>query len=209
MKRSTVFALLLAIFLIIAACRPPLSAESYDEVKKREEEAARLITAQKDADALLSKIEDFVHGRFGMSVKSPVKVIIATGEQLDSMYTGAYKGAESGLYKINGGVHCLYILTGMNKDAFMGCVAHEYTHAWQWENAPNNQDSILKEGFAKWIEYKYYQSAGAYTEANRVMALADPVYGVGFKLMLNVEDKRGEKGVVEFAKKAVKYTDNY
>lgn len=208
MYRSVILIIFLSVF-IIAARLAPLSAETYEEAQKRQQEATKLITTYEQTKELLPGAKDFLLNRFGISVKGPVKIIIASGEQLDSMYTGAYKGAESGLYKIRDGVHCLYILTGLNKDAFMGCVAHEYTHAWQRENAPRNQDDVLREGFAKWIEYKYYQSVGAYTDANRVIALADPVYGVGFKLMIAVEDKNREKGVIEFVKKAVKYTDNY
>ncbi len=167
-----------------------------------EEDPYKVINTQSDLNAIIAQVRGLLIASFSITFKLPVRGTIVSGAKLDELYQGAYRGAEIGLYRNSGNCHDIFIMADMGRDSVIGTVAHEMTHAWQSDFCPADQDIVLKEGFANWIAYKILQKIGAFTYAQNILEHADPVYGVGFKKMLEWEDSLGERGVVEKVKKA-------
>lgn len=153
----------------------------------------KIISSQSDLESIKNDVTRMLITEFGIAIRLPLTVKLVSGKELDALYNGAYRGAEIGLYKRVPSGHEIYIMTGMSQDEVTGTMAHEMTHAWQAEACVPNQDTVIKEGFACWVEYKVLDKIGAYNLANNIKMQADPVYGVGMKKMLEWEDKVGAK----------------
>lgn len=198
MKRSSlvltgIFLVLLVTIVLMAGAPGPVSAE---------DDPYKIITSQSDLNSIIAQVRGLLLANFSITFKLPVRSSLVSAAKLDELYRGAYRGAEIGLYHYAGNCHDIYIMTDMSRDSVTGTVAHEMTHAWQTDFCPADQDLVLKEGFANWVTYKIMQKIGAFTYAQNILEHADPVYGVGFKKMLEWEDALGERGVVEKVKKA-------
>lgn len=148
-----------------------------------------VIDKQGQAQEVLQVVQGQLVSFFGMKLRIPVAIHLVEPKEMDKLLGDSpYHGAEIGLYTgVRDGRHQVYVMKGWSRDYASGITAHELTHAWQYENAPKSQDQVVKEGFAKWIEYRYYDRIGAYTYSNRELKTADPVYGVGFFAMLDAE----------------------
>lgn len=161
--------------------------------------AAR-INDLKDVQALFTKARTNISKDFGIFVSGTINIQLVDAQTLDSLYSGAYRGAEIGLYVCKNGKQTIYIMKNLPSDECYGTICHEYTHAWQTQNCPLSQELCLKEGFARYIEYYSLLNDGAYTLANNIKEQADPVYGVGLKHLFDIEKKSGIKGVVQYVK---------
>lgn len=138
----------------------------------------------------------------GLSVKGKVVFFAVDEGTLDSLCgESPYKGAELGLYIHKNGIHNIFAMYGLDPDRFMSTCAHEYTHAWQAENCPRDQDDVLREGFARWCEIKALEADGATAEAENYRMSYDPVYGNGYRMLLMYEDKNGAQAVINLVKK--------
>lgn len=167
-----------------------------------------IINDSKQMDALIPKVKATLVKEFGIFIAITVDYHLVEGSEMDKiMNDSTYKGAEIGLHRFVNGRHEIYLMKGMSEDEFCATLAHELTHAWQIERCVRSQDMIVREGFAKWIEYKYLDLIGAYALANRMKEVADPVYGVGFKKMLDLEDKVGTKEMPNKIKTIVTIND--
>ncbi|MHB2017929.1 MAG: hypothetical protein ACYCW6_13345 [Candidatus Xenobia bacterium] len=167
------------------------------------------INTDSAAQALFKDVRAKLKEMYGMEVYKPVVLKLVDGPAMDALFSNSpYKGAEVGLYRTEAdGLHHIYVLTDDSRDDCGGTMAHEYTHAWQVENCPADQELALREGFAEWINYKYWQATGAYAAArNLAENTEDVVYGVGIKTMLAWEDKIGDKALVERVKHVSKLT---
>lgn len=169
--------------------------------------AYQIISDQGQAEAVLAEVRAALASRWGFQLERPLDLKLVDASDMDSRFAGSpYKGAEIGLY-VPGPHHTIYVMRGWSRDLCSGITAHEYTHAWQNENCPR-QEAAVREGFAMWIEHKYLDSIGAYTEARKVVDdYEDPVYGVGIKTMLAWEDKVGEKGMVDLVRRVSSIND--
>jgi len=198
MKKSSLFLtglFLLMLVTIALMTEAPGPASAQDDPYK-------IIATQADLDSIVAQVRGLLLANFSITFKLPVRSALVSAAKLDELYKGAYRGAEIGLYHFAGNCHDIFIMTDMSRDSVTGTVAHEMTHAWQTDFCPADQDLVLKEGFANWIAYKIMQKIGAFTYAQNILEHADPVYGVGFKKMLEWEDALGERGLVEKVKKA-------
>jgi len=184
----------LAVLIILTVCLSGTGSAQDDPYK--------IISTQADLNTIIAQVRGLLLANFGITFKLPIRSALVTGAKLDELYKGAYRGAEIGLYRNSGNCHDIFIMTDMSRDSVIGTVAHEMTHAWQTDFCPADQNLVLKEGFATWVTYKMMQKIGAYAYAQNIMEHADPVYGVGFKKILEWEDSLGERGVVEKVKKA-------
>lgn len=160
------------------------------------------IETQAKADEVFKDVQAFLRKNWGFSLSRPVQLALVHESEMDKLLAGnPYKGAEVGLYTMKDGHHQIYVMRGWNRDYCSGVTAHEFTHAWQADRCPYGQDIVLREGFASWIEMKYYDATGAYQMADNLRQQADPVYGVGIKTMMALEDKIGAKKLVELVQK--------
>ena len=80
-------------------------------------------------------------------------------------------------------------------------MAHEWAHAWQGENCPLLQDSLVGEGFAEWTAYKTLQTMGA-VKKMALMERQNGLYGEGLRKMLELERHSGGDGVLAFCRRA-------
>jgi hypothetical protein len=114
-----------------------------------------------------------------------------------------------GLAKTVGGFYqprdpeSIWIIVGRSKNMTISDMSHELAHAWQVTNTPI-QDRMLVEGFATWCQYKVMKTLGYAGFAEDIFKLGDPDYSEGLRLFMELERKRGVKGVVEYAKTATK-----
>lgn len=169
----------------------------------------QLIDSQALARDVLQKVQGQLSSFFNMSLRTPVEIHLVEGKEMDRLLgQSPYHGAEIGLYTgITNGKHQIYVMKGWARDYASGITAHELTHAWQQENAPFNQEQVIKEGFASWIEYQYYDKIGAYSYAQRTKQQSDPVYGVGMQAMLDAEDAIGVKAMCQQMRRTVTLKD--
>ncbi|MGE0490919.1 MAG: hypothetical protein AB7S38_17060 [Vulcanimicrobiota bacterium] len=161
------------------------------------------IKTQAQADEVGKEVLADLNKLFGMRLTKPVDLHLVDPKVMDAKFASSpYKGAEIGLYTgIENGRHQVWVMEGWSRDVCQGVTAHELTHAWQTENGLNHQDQALIEGLAMWIEQRYYDHLGAYQLAENVRDTADPVYGVGIKALLALEDKVGALKVLAEVRK--------
>lgn len=91
----------------------------------------------------------------------------------------------------------IYVLSGHSKSELAPIVAHEYVHAWQSDNCPQ-QDRAMTEGFATWVQYKYLISQGRVTEARGLLSTGRPDYDDGLNACLKLEKQKGISGLLKF-----------
>ncbi|MFP4497148.1 MAG: hypothetical protein ACLFQV_02960 [Vulcanimicrobiota bacterium] len=161
-----------------------------------------VVETDKDAQIMLSRALDMLRNKLSMNFQRPIKVELKTGPELDAIASDShYKGAIVGLHTMKNGVHMVYMMKDAGRDDFFGTICHELTHGWQAENCPG-QSLILKEGTAVWVQQKCLLWDGAYIKANRLnQVIGDPVYGVGYRFVQELEDKVGETKVLAEVKK--------
>ncbi len=103
----------------------------------------------------------------------------------------------------------IYLQNGMPYNMLFGTLAHEYGHAWEYQNKRSDlliyrQDNIIFcEGFAQWVSYHTLRQYNLKEQANKIITnyKDDPIYGDGLKKMLNLEKKLGSKqAVLEYVK---------
>jgi len=182
--------LILLIVFILLACFTELNAAVINAV-----------TDSQTATNLFYKAVGYVNN-LGLKVNGKVAFFAVDEKTLDSLCEGSpYKGVELGLYMYKNWVHNIFAMYGLDPDRFMSTCAHEYTHAWQSENCPKDQDDVLREGFARWCEIKVLEADGAAMEAERYRQSFDPVYGNGYRLLLVYEDKNGQQAVIDLVKR--------
>lgn len=163
----------------------------------------RTVNDISEAEELLNIAKNYLQTNFGMIISGKINLQVVSASKLDELYHGIYRGSEIGLYQQDFGGHHIYIMQGLSRDKCLSTIAHEYTHAWQHENCPLNQDIRLKEGFARWIEVKILRLDGAYQLALDIERSLDPVYGYGLKILIKIEESQGERAVINYVKTAL------
>lgn len=156
---------------------------------------------------ILDKALLYLESRFEIVMRWPLAFEFVAGEEIDKVYGGYLRGLEVGLYRREEEqgrtFHRVYIMKDRAYERIYSTSLHELTHAWQIENCPPDQDDRIIEGFATWIACKGLFDDGDYALYHTYMDhLRDPVYGVGYRYILHLEDEMGEKKAVEFVKKA-------
>ena len=88
----------------------------------------------------------------------------------------------------------IYIQSGLPQILTIEVMAHEYAHAWQAENCPWQQETLIIEGFAEWVAYRVLMLLGAGKKAALMEERTD-IYGQGLQRMLSVEREGGTAAV--------------
>ncbi|MFH0803071.1 MAG: hypothetical protein V2A78_11910 [bacterium] len=152
---------------------------------------------------IIDKALHYLESRFEFVFNRPLAFEFVTREEMDKTlkdgHIGFYlKGSDSGQL-----FHRVYIEKDKMYEEIFDTTLHELTHAWQIENCPPDQDEKIMEGFATWIACKGLFDDGDYALYHQYIDhMRNPVYGVGFRYILHLEDEIGEKKVVEFMKTA-------
>jgi hypothetical protein len=106
----------------------------------------------------------------------------------------------AGLHVYSMGISTIYVQKGLSPDFALEAIAHEYTHAWQCRNCPEDQDLTFREGFAEWVSYLVLLSKKDYATATLKLKETDPVYGEGLRKMILLEESLGRKAVIDYAR---------
>jgi hypothetical protein len=191
---QTSLSFLLIVFFTLAFTNQINAANSFSSVENMGQ-----------AETVLKEAQNILQAKFNMTFRYPIIVKLVSGKELDEIAKNSkYKGAIVGLHTFREGKHQVFMMNNVGRDNFFGTLCHELTHGWQSENCPS-QDIVLKEGTAVWVEYKCLLQYGAVIKARNLSErIADPVYGVGYRFVQKIEDKYGEKKVLDEVKKLQK-----
>lgn len=91
--------------------------------------------------------------------------------------------------------HTIYIFDYLPKIKFAGVLAHEMLHAWQHEKGIS-MPPMLTEGFCNLGSYVVYAAINTELSRHLMKSLeedTDPVYGDGFRNVLEVYRKEGNE----------------
>lgn len=164
---------------------------------------AEIVDTPKKLQLVLIKAKTILAGHINLKLSRPVLVQLADTETLDQLSEDSeYAGNTIGAFVPCGSkgiCGTVYLLKEQACDEVLATLLHELTHAWQMENCPV-QSPELAEGFARWVEYKGLQYAELYLLADRLLQVRDPWYGLGLHKWLELEDKIGISGCLQYAR---------
>lgn len=143
--------------------------------------------------------------QFNLRCSLPVHFQMVNSDDYRSEGGSAMTEGVMGLCRSTQDEHKVFVLEGLAGDEFFAVCAHEYAHAWAQERACGKMrgSSVAMEGFATWVEYKYYILHGAASEA---VVFVDPnaelsrpeAYVKGLRGFLDLERRSGEYGVFRY-----------
>ncbi len=188
---------------LLCCCLLLLSVASAQIPNRKGPDPYEKIKTQARADDILKDVLVQLNSFFKIRLRHPVQLHLVEAKVMDEIFKNSpYRGSQIGLYTgMENGRHQVYVMTGWNRDTFEGITTHELVHAWQDENGLRHQELAMVEGLAMWIESKYYDRIGAFQKSENVRETADPVYGVGVKAMLRLEDAVGAANVTSEVRK--------
>ncbi|MCE1247949.1 MAG: hypothetical protein LWY06_15000 [Firmicutes bacterium] len=192
MRRTLQIYFLLMASAMLLFCRPAAAGENIPTI----------INSEDAANKVFEKAKNTLSSRLNMHFQLPMEIKLVSGKELDAMVKDSpYRGNVTGLHTFKNGRHVIYMMTNVGRDDFYGTMCHEMTHSWQLENCPPDQSLVLSEGLAVWVEMKVLYWDGAYYMVNQInQNFGDPIYGVGYRYMQKIEDKYGEKNVLQVVK---------
>lgn len=154
------------------------------------------------ARALVAKTKDMMQQGFGIILESPVIINLYEGKEFALKDTKKELCGVLGQYHYenlgkNNLAHMIYIAKGLEKRRFMSVLAHEMTHAFLREAKLMNCDRYLREGFARWVEYKTLIFLGLNEEAEKIVHIKTHKYGKDVEKIFRLEKKVGTEGVIQ------------
>lgn len=156
------------------------------------------ISDPKVAYALYERVTADLAKRLGMTLREPCQLKLVSRRQLLSLVDKSSlrhldadsRGRCFGLFFRQGSRRAIFIEYGLPQIVLLEVMAHEYAHAWQCENCPENVAPEVQEGFAEWVAYKLLQGWGCYRRSDRMLR-RDDLYGRGLKMVLGWEKQGG------------------
>ncbi len=120
----------------------------------------------------------------------------ATTVRVAPAYEMVLEGEATQGYFDNGAIVLNNTLT---RDQALMVLAHELGHAWQYvaQDNPDEVSSFLAEGFSEWVSYHLMKRAGLTEYCHQAKINPDPIYGGGFRWLLNIEEQYGPDAVVK------------
>lgn len=152
------------------------------------------------------EVKAFLSGKYGITVDYPVVLELFSGRGWDIPSIRFRLAGSIGRYHLNlmgkSRLHCIYILSGLTVPKFKAIFAHEYMHAFQREAGIFQHNCGLREGLARWIEYKVLVSEGAEKEAGKLLRIQSWSRGRGLKRILKMEKEHTETDLVAYLKRS-------
>jgi hypothetical protein len=153
------------------------------------------------ARMLEESVRDTLTRRFGIRVQAPVLLDLFEADKAPSTGEDCPGHGVVGFYRPHrlrdDKAHVIFILQGMPRGRFKAVYGHELVHAFERETSFLNGNRVLHEGLARWVEYKLLRDEGAVREARKVLNLSRWTWGRGVRIVLALEERVGEKNVVE------------
>ncbi len=94
--------------------------------------------------------------------------------------------------------HQIFVVNELSRARFKAVVAHELVHAYERESSILQSNRALREGFARWIEYRTLLSEGEQHEAQKLLRIRRHGAGRSLRELLDIEKDRGVQGVLAF-----------
>lgn len=150
---------------------------------------------------IYQQVQDFLAGHLNFPVSPPPYLTMATKDEILVQHNAAGVRITTdlaGFYRPFN-PEKIFILDELPKNEIGGVIAHELAHAWASRNLPSLLD-VLEEGFAQWVEFKWFEFKGDKKMMNRLLENPDPVYGNGLRILHQAEQKDGHQKVMEILK---------
>ncbi len=97
----------------------------------------------------------------------------------------------------------VHILYGLPRMHFKAIVAHELMHVWLYKNGPDDHEQRLCEGSCEYASYLALMSYGtkeARALVDHMLTNPDPIYGEGFRRVMNFVNRSGIANWLEYMK---------
>jgi len=170
---------------------------------------ASAVFLTQEAVGLFAEVQSRLVRELGLKLNIPTGVFLANQEQMRQIMRQLPTGDEKemvnnqvqeapdvlGVYLRHGMKRGIYILTGLPRKLFIQTAAHEYAHAWQGENCPTLNNSLIQEGLAEWVAYR---ALGIFGYAGGLAQMRDrqDIYGAGLRWALDCENRNGARAVI-------------
>lgn len=177
-------------------------------------------TAVVDRDAMLAAVTEVrrrLRVDLGLSTDHELDFVLVDEPTLLAQSGGTVPGRELGLYRhesttertvlstTRGGrvvtrtaateqvveTDAILLLTHLPLAKLREVAAHELAHDWMQQNHPEITDPLLKEGWAEQVAALSNASFGQTALTQRMAANPDPVYGEGYRQVLDLMEKLG------------------
>lgn len=192
-----VFLLFSIIFLIVSQQqRTKIAIAGSSDNKEPIIELSQLATEE-----IYQKAHKFLSNELNLPVTPPPYMTMATEDEILVQHNSISAKVThnlSGFYRPFN-PEKIFILNNLSKNKMAGVMAHELTHAWASRNLPSLPD-ILEEGFARWVELKWYESQEEKNLMNQILTDPDPVYGDGLRLLRKLEQSGGKERIMKVLK---------
>ncbi|MCA9423552.1 MAG: hypothetical protein KC994_00690 [Candidatus Omnitrophica bacterium] len=136
----------------------------------------------------------------GLSVRNRIDIRLlpimepsGVSKETSSPTLGAFEKSSTG--------GALTIRRGLSRRRMIQVVAHEWTHVWQAENCPSDQDLLIHEGFAQWVTENLLETLGLMEDLNALRTRED-FYGEAYRWAAECEKANGREGLIEYVRKA-------
>jgi len=154
------------------------------------------------AKKLQSEVEEYLTEKFNLKLEQPVFLEFYSGEQLSIKgllmeLSGTQGGYHFEKFGASGQFHTIFMRKGLPRNKFKSILAHEVAHAFLREKTLVPTDRYLREGFARWIEYKILLDMGETEEAEKLKNIKNWKHGKAIEKVLKLEAKVGVKGVMD------------
>jgi hypothetical protein len=168
-----------------AVYTPPEAVELYEQMKTAAAQSLGLTLNVPTGLALVDRTQlaEIIHQQVEVSPPLP------DAEPIDPERT-------LGIYTRRGLRRGIYVQNGLPRSLLLQVAAHEFAHAWQGENCPLLQNSLVREGFAEWVAYTLLGEFGQKQMQQRMHSRPD-LYGQGLRWALNVAAQDGAVGVIQ------------
>ncbi|NDD29803.1 MAG: hypothetical protein EB084_16215 [Proteobacteria bacterium] len=190
-RRQKLVSAVLAVVAIVAGWSIPTSHA----------QGGAVISSEEAANAVLARARAGMRA-VGLTLPRDIPLKFRTRDELntENNANGGRTNELDGFYRPYNPEE-IWLVSGLSVPRTLGVLAHELTHAWQSENAPQ-QDRKLQEGFATWVQYHVLLNEGYASEAAVLTRYGDDDYRGGLLALLALERERQMSGVVEFARTA-------
>lgn len=157
------------------------------------------VTDLLQAKLLKKEVEVFMRRTFGISIDKPIVIELYTGDDFNLNGIIMELNGSLGRYhytKLKSKmVHMVYVKNGLEKKRFKSVLAHEMTHAFLREADILPTNRFVREGFARWVEYKVLLNLGLDREAEKIKMIKTWKYGKAINRIFALEEKVGEINV--------------
>jgi hypothetical protein len=159
------------------------------------------------AQTLFEQVAHIVVGRLGLGLNVGTDFTLVDHQHLQRLAREASPSLQCeparviGLFMRKGRGRVMYVLSGLPQTLLIETIAHEWAHAWQGENCPLLQDSLVREGFAEWVAHKTLQTMVP-LKKTAWPGPQDGVHAQGLRAMLGLEQRHGISGVLAFCRRA-------